>query len=56
MCATQDESQEYTVSVTYVQIYNENAYDLFSDPSSYSDEEGECVRHPATATAIVSHL
>lgn len=39
----QDEVNQYTVSVTYVQIYNESAYDLFSDPGMYSDEDAECV-------------
>ena len=37
----QDQSQQYSVSITYVQIYNENAYDLFAESSSYGDEDAE---------------
>lgn len=41
---SKDESQQYIVSITYVQIYNENAYDLFADPSSFGDDDTEKVQ------------
>jgi len=32
-----DQSQQYTFSITYVQIYNENAYDLFDETRDFSN-------------------
>lgn len=31
-------SQEFQITITYLQIYNENAYDLFNDCGDYSNE------------------
>ena len=34
-----DAESDYSITVTYVQIYNENAYDLFVDPATTNAEE-----------------